>query len=244
MCESISKPWATLNSSLPQKSVPDQPRLVLWGAAGHAMVVADIVQRAGQYCLVGFIDDVSLERDGTHFFGYRVYGGRASLELLLAQGVSDILIAVGSNTPRLSMAEYALERGFRLATAVHPAAVVAPDVKLGAGSVVMAGAVVNPGTLLGSNVIVNTAASVDHECVLADGVHIGPGAHLGGKVKVGRCAWVGIGASVRDRIEIGEESVVGAGAVVIRDIPPRVTAFGVPARSRESGAKTETTKAQ
>jgi acetyltransferase EpsM len=41
---------------------------------------------------------------------------------------------------------------------------------------------------------------------------------------------VGAGAVVIDDITIGEWSIVGAGASVVRDVPPRVTVAGVPAR--------------
>jgi acetyltransferase EpsM len=33
-----------------------------------------------------------------------------------------------------------------------------------------------------------------------------------------------------EKVKVGEWSIIGAGAVVVQDIPPRVTAVGVPAR--------------
>ena len=39
-----------------------------------------------------------------------------------------------------------LAAGGELATLVHPTAVIAPDVTIGAGTVIMAGAIVNTGT--------------------------------------------------------------------------------------------------
>jgi acetyltransferase-like isoleucine patch superfamily enzyme len=35
---------------------------------------------------------------------------------------------------------------------------------------------------------------------------------------------------VIDRISIGDWSYIGAGAVVVRDLPPSVMAYGVPAK--------------
>jgi acetyltransferase EpsM len=122
------------------------------------------------------------------------------------------------------------ELGFYLATAIHPRAIVAADVSIGAGTVIVAGSVVNPGAHIGENVIINTCASIDHECIIEDGVHICPGVRLGARVRVGRAAWIGIGATIKDRVHIGPGSLIGVGAVVLSDIPGGVVAYGVPAR--------------
>jgi acetyltransferase EpsM len=215
---------------MPQPTAPPvTDRVVIWGASGHALVVADILRLHGRE-VAGFLDDVDTARYGQPFAGSRVLGGRECLAGLRADGVRNVVIAIGDCATRLRLADIVREHGFELARAVHPRAIIAADVALGAGTVVCAGAVVNPGALVGESVIVNTGATVGHECEIADGVHLGPGAHLGGRARVGRGAWVAIGAIVSHRVAIGEESVVGAGAVVVRDVPPRVVAFGVPAR--------------
>lgn len=204
--------------------------LVLWGASGHARVVADIVRLRGEHVIAGFLDDTGASAPGTPFCGATVLGGREQLPALRAQGVTHLLVAIGDGAVRLRLAAVAREHGFALAHAIHPAAVVAADVSVGAGTVIAAGAVVNPASRLGEHVIVNTLAGVDHDCVLGDGAHVAPGARLGGHVDVGALAWIGIGATVRDRVRVGDGTVVGAGAVVVSDLPGRVVAYGVPAR--------------
>ena len=180
--------------------------------------------------IAGFLDDTRPIRDGEEFGGAPVLGRGEQLPRLWADGFSHLIVAIGDNSARLRLSALAEAEGFALATVIHPGAIVAPDVAIGRGSVVLAGAVINPGARVGANVIVNTSASVDHECEVRDGAHIGPGARLGGRVVVERGAWIGIGATVKDRVSIGAGSIVGAGAVVVRDIPPGVVAYGVPAR--------------
>jgi len=208
-------------------------KLIIWGAGGHALVVSDIIRLRHEYEIVGYLDDVNPHRKNEKFGGSLVLGGQEVLASLRKQGVQYLILGMGDCAARLRLSNVVKSHGFSLATAIHPQAVVASDVKVGAGSVVAALAVLNPGTQIGENVIVNTGASVDHECVIEEGAHIGPGVRLGGKVKIGKGAWVGIGAIVRDSLTIGPHAVIGAGSVVVEDIPEGVLAYGNPARPKE-----------
>ena len=223
-----------LNTAAP--TAAERPLLV-WGAAGHARVVADIA-RLCSFRVVGFLDDVNPARRGETFCGAPVHVTRHCLESFREQGVQSIVIAIGAPHVRLELASFAEQSGYSFPPLIHPRATIAQDVVLAPGTVAMAGAVINPGTALRAQTVINTGATVDHDCFLAEGATICPGAHLGGGVRVGRAAWIGIGASVCDRLAIGEASVIGAGAVVTRDIPPSVVAYGVPARPvRPANAK-------
>jgi len=200
--------------------------IIVWGAGGHARVVGDVLRSSGLE-IAGFIDDQDPARDGEPFSGARVF---ASLGAFRPGGSRKVLIGIGDNFVREKKAGEAEAKGFRLTVAVHPRAVVAPDVQLGPGTVVMAGAVINAGTIIGRNAIINTLAGIDHDCILGDGVHVSPGVRIGGNVILDRMAWIGIGATVIDHRTVGESAIVGAGAVVVKDVPARVVVAGVPAR--------------
>jgi acetyltransferase EpsM len=205
-------------------------KLVIWGAGGHAAVVADIVRLQGTYELAGFLNDINKETHGRPYCGGLILGGREALPELASAGVRHFIIGIGDNQARVDLAAIARATGFSIATAIHPRAIIAPDVAIAEGTVIAAGAVVNPGVSVGEQVIVNTSASIDHSCLIEEGVHVGPGARLAGHVTVRRCARIGIGATIIDRIEIGAGAIIGAGAVVVKDVPPGVVAMGVPAR--------------
>jgi acetyltransferase EpsM len=205
-------------------------KAVIWGASGHASVVADILRLTGTYEIFGFIDDVNPERSGEIFCQAPVLGGQEVLENVRLKGIENLIVAIGDCQARQRLATQVVAQGLKLITAIHPNAIIASDVNIGAGTVVAAGTVINSGARIGENVIVNTGATVDHACTIESGVHIGPGVHLGGLVQVKQETWIGIGATVSDRITIGSSSVIGAGAVVVQDIPPKVVAFGVPAK--------------
>jgi UDP-N-acetylbacillosamine N-acetyltransferase len=206
------------------------PKIVIWGASGHARVVADIIRTSGSYEIAAFLDDVQPGRAGERFEGAPVAGGREQLAACRAAGATHLIVAFGNCAARLEAAREAIASGFTLGTAIHPSAVVAASARIGAGSVVAANAVVNPAAVIGENVIINTSASVDHDCVVENGAHLCPGVRLAGGVRIGAAAWIGIGATVADQRTIGSGALVGAGAVVVSDIPEHVVAYGVPAR--------------
>jgi acetyltransferase EpsM len=205
-------------------------KVVIWGASGHALVVADVIRRRGEYEIVGFLDSVNSDRRGCVVSGLSVLGGCEEFPALKKGGVNFLVFGFGDCAARLRLASVVLEFGFQFATAIHPQAIVAPDAEIGAGTVVVGGAVVNSSAVIGRNSIINTSSSVDHECVLGEAVHISPGARLGGRVTVGEAAWIGIGATVLDRRKIGARSIIGAGSIVTRDIGEDIVAYGCPAR--------------
>lgn len=202
--------------------------LLIWGAGGHAAVVADIVALDGRYDPVGFVDDV--DPSPRPYLASQVLGGRDVLARVRSAGCAHAIVAIGDCAVRLEAAAALTAQGFSLATVAHPSSVIAASATIGAGTVIAAGSVIGVRSRIGANVIVNTRASVDHDCHLDDGVHVCPGACLAGGVRVGRGTWVGAGAVVSDGVEIGSHALVGAGAVVVDRLPDSVVAYGVPAR--------------
>ena len=207
-------------------------KVVLYGAGGHGRVVADILAVGTGTEVVGFLDDDGAQR-GQRVGLLTVLGGMETLQKLRATGVTGAIVTIGANAARVSKARAVEAAGFELCSAIHPKAVVAKDVVVGVGTVIMAGAVVNPGARIGRNAIVNTGATIDHDCRLDEGVHVSPGANLAGSVEIGAGAHLGIGCCVIPDIRIGAGCTIGAGAVVVRDIPDGETWAGNPARKIE-----------
>lgn len=202
-------------------------RLAILGASGHGKVVADTALQAGWQDIV-FFDDAwpNLKLNGA----WPVMGDSELLARSL-DSFDGVVVGVGNNTVRLRKTYELASLGARLATLVHPRAVVSPYAELGPGSVVFAGAVLQVDCRLGMSCIVNTGATIDHDCRLGAGVHISPGVNLAGGVRVGDCSWIGIGSTVKQLVCIGSEVMVGVGAAVIADVPDGQTVIGVPART-------------
>lgn len=201
-------------------------RLTIIGASGHGKVVADIARLKG-YSEIVFLDDAP---GLSEVSGYPVLGRVSAYPDRMQD---DFIVAIGDAATRRRIQEELAGAGAKLVTLMHPSAVVAKDVEMGAGSVVMAGAVVNPSVKIGRGCIVNTCASIDHDCNIDDFVHISVGAHLAGAVSVGGGTWIGIGAVVNNNISICSDCMIGAGAVVVDDTDMPGVYVGVPAKLKK-----------
>lgn len=195
-------------------------KIAIIGASGHGKVVADIARR-NDYKEIVFLDD----NDSIHECGgYLVIGKSFEAGKIDA----DVIIGIGNAAVRKQIQESIPDE--KVVTLIHPDAVVAEDVVIGKGTVVMAGAVINPGVRIGKGCIINTCSSVDHDCVVGDYVHIAVGSHLCGTVTVGAGTWIGAGATVSNNVSICSDCMIGAGTVIVNDIKESGTYVGVPAR--------------
>lgn len=196
--------------------------LVIVGASGHGKVIADIAEKCGYRGIV-FLDDNPMVKSCG---GYKVVGGCKDA---LNYKEADFVIAIGNAKIRRKIQSEFINAGLNIVSLIHPAAIIASNVKIGMGTVVMAGAVVNPNTEIGQGCIINTCASVDHDCYAGDYVHMSVGAHVAGTVVIGEDTWIGAGATVINNVNICGGCMIGAGAVVIKDINESGIYVGVPA---------------
>lgn len=84
----------------------------------------------------------------------------------------------------------------------------------------------------GMGVVIGETAEIGDECTLYHGVTLGGTSWNKGKrhPTLDRGVVIGAGAKVLGPITVGEGAKIGSNAVVVRDIPARATAVGIPAR--------------
>ena len=198
-------------------------RLIIIGASGHGKVVADIAR------LSGYIDIVFLDNDPDikECNNYPILGP----DTMTTELEGDLFVAIGNAVARKKLMERDSYRHFPVL--IHPNAVIAEEVEIGLGTVIMAGTVINPGVKIGMGCIVNTSSSIDHDCIIGDYCHISVGTHLCGTVAMGNMNWVGAGTIVSNNVSICNDCIFGAGTVVIKNIEKAGTYVGVPAKIKD-----------
>ena len=194
-------------------------RLLIIGAGGHGKVVADTAEAMG-YSDIAFLDQSWPEQTAN---------GRWQVVGVPERRTEPVFCAVGCNNARAHLFDE-LDL-YASPVLIHPAAVLSPTTKLGAGTIAVAGSIVNADASIGYGAILNTSCSIDHDCEIESFVHVSPGARLAGGVRVGQGSWIGIGAVAREGVRIGKNVIVAAGAVVVNDIGDGARVGGTPAKS-------------
>ena len=83
-----------------------------------------------------------------------------------------------------------------------------------------------------TSIVIGETASVGDMSSLLHAVTLGgSGKETGDRhPKVGKCVMIGAGAKILGNITVGDCARVAAGSVVLKDVPPKTTVAGVPAR--------------
>jgi sugar O-acyltransferase (sialic acid O-acetyltransferase NeuD family) len=199
--------------------------LVIIGAGGHGLVVADCALSIGHYSDIIFLDDCLEKLDDKS--QWQVSGPIASWPNYSEN--ADFIVAIGNNTMRASLLQQLSAKHCCIATLIHPTAFVSQHSTIGQGVVVFANAVVNIGARIDEGCIINTAATIDHDCHIQACCHISPGVNIAGGVNVGKGSWLGIGSCVVEYITIAENTQSGAGAVLTKSTQSNQLYVGVPA---------------
>lgn len=202
--------------------------VIILGAGGHAKVLIDALTAKS----IEIIGLVSPDFKAEEICGVPIIGDDNTVfkypvdKIQLANGVG----SSGDSAPRIRLYQLFKNKGYTFTRVIHPAAIIAAEVKLLEGTQIMAGAIVQPGVTVGCNVIINTKTSVDHDCIIGDHVHLAPGVTLSGGVNIGEGAFLGTGVTVIQNIQIGVNSLIGAGAVVVDNVPAHAVIVGVPGK--------------
>ena len=195
-------------------------KLVIFGAGGHAKVVADIALKNG-FEIEGFLDD---NASISSVIGYPILGKID--DCVNYKETHVFAMGIGNNAVRKMIFEKYPD--YEYPTLVHPTASIGIEAKIGKGTVVMPMAVINACSEIGDFCVINSGAVVEHDCKIGNYTLVAPHATICGTVKIGEFVWMGAGCIVNQTVKICDGVTVGSGAVVTKDIAESGTYVGVP----------------
>lgn len=178
------------------------------GAGGHGQALAEAA--IDDFSIVGFLDDAFPELKQASAFPVL---GKLDDFSKFSHLTDCVIVALGNNRLRQSLALAIKKAGFPLASVVHPKAIVSPSAYIGEGVAVMAGAVIGSASHISDGVIVNCNAVVDHDCQVGSFAHLGVGALMAGGACLGSLGWMKAGSVLSIGGRLDDEAVLLPGEV-------------------------------
>ena len=206
--------------------------LIIIGASGFGREVAWLVERINRkenaWNLLGFVDDDE-HIQGENINGVRVLG---KLEDVTRFPNAYYVCAIGSSTIRSNVINRVRDilPEVKFGTLVDPSVEMSEFIKIGQGSIICAHTLMTVNISIGNYVIINLDCTIGHDAEIQEYVTIYPSVNISGNVTVLSYSEIGTGTQIIQGKNIGTHSIVGAGSVVIKDIPSKCTAVGIPAK--------------
>lgn len=211
-------------------------RIVIMGAGGDGLVIAEAIAQLNKSLeepkktiVYGFLDDAYSEISTLE--SYIVFGGIDRWKDL----DNDIffisaLQKVGDMPRRVARIEKLQIPRERWISVIHPTAVIAADINLGAGVYIGAFCSIQPRCIIGDFSTLRAGVAVGHDVTLANHVYVGPNAVLCGKTSMLCGAHLGPGSVVLDKCTVGEFAVVGICSAVTKNVANHSVVMGNPAK--------------
>ena len=211
-------------------------KLGIFGAGGAGRGLYDLMIRnpesLSRYDEIVFIDDV-VEADRIN--GARVLKFQESINSFPTDRLL-FLISLGNPSDRKKVYELIKNRGYSLATWIHPRAEINLEVRIDEGGIVYE-SYIDDRVYIGANAMVYKNAVIGHDSVIGRDSVISVNTFVGGHCRLGERVYLGAGAGVRDQINVGNDTVIGLNSAVYKDIPDNMAAIGNPARNIPKSSK-------
>lgn len=212
----------------------DKPILII-GAGGFGREVYWLIQEINEcrpeWNVLGFLDDNQAALDGFENYPKIIGSLNRFPEISKSHDHSLWLInAIGDPEIRKKTVSALNTEKARWATLIHPTAATGTNSTLGEGCILARNSMVTCDAEIGCHVHINIYASCDHDTVLGDYCTLSPHTDIQGNARIGEGVFFGGHAVVLPSARVGNWARVGASSLVLRNVKPGLTVFGVPAK--------------
>jgi len=205
-------------------------KIYLLGVGHNTPVFIDLAEACG-YEVAGlyhYKDD----RTGEIEHGFPILG---SFQDLFNKGDLtgiNILLTMGDNDIRVTIAEKLRKLNANVPALVHPMAVISRFAKICDGVCINAFSFVQADSVIGQDTIVLSGVNILHNNTIGKGCFFAGGVTIGAYTNVGNFVFFGLGAlTISSKVKnIGDYAYIGAGSLVTKSIDSNDVVAGKPAK--------------
>jgi sugar O-acyltransferase (sialic acid O-acetyltransferase NeuD family) len=209
--------------------------ILIVGAGGFGRevfwLISEINSCNHEWDVLGFLDDDKNALD--NFENYpAIIGTINDYDVINNRynGTVFIINAIGDPDTRKKTVCSLNNVGAKWATLIHPTASIGTNSTIKEGSILTRNSIVTCDAKIGCHVHINIFSSCDHDTTIGDFCTISPKVDVQGGAQLGEGVFLGGSAVVLPKARVGDWSRVGALSLVLRNVKPKTTVFGVPAK--------------
>ncbi|MCX7735838.1 MAG: NeuD/PglB/VioB family sugar acetyltransferase [Candidatus Kapabacteria bacterium] len=210
-------------------------KVIILGGLGNGTVIAAAMEDANrrgfdEWVFSGYLND-KMEK-GEMLEGYPILGSLKDVPKFLDEGYFfiNVIYRIDGQEDRVKLFESLNIPDDRLAIFVHPTAYVAPNVKLGPGTVIMPNVSISPGVEFGKCNLVMINAIIGHNTIIGNHCHFAAQCCVSSLLKIGDGVHIGLNATLREFLTIGKNSTIGMGSVLTKNVGEGEIWVGNPAK--------------
>lgn len=132
----------------------------------------------------------------------------------------EILVAIGysnMNTLRKKIFEKCKAKGYSIASFIHSSVLMAENVKLGEGNIILENSIIQPFAKIGNGNLIWHNVSIAHDCEIGNFNTITGMSSINGANKIGNNCFLGSNSTIKDHLVIANYSLIGAGTYISKD---------------------------
>lgn len=209
--------------------------IIIIGSGAHSRVLINEIIKNKNYKIDGFLDEK--KKPGqviNRKYKIKVIGNLSKINKLNNKNTY-FFIGIGENFKRekiVNLLKRTIKSKIKWAKIISKHSLIAEDVIIGAGTLVVSGSIINPNTKIGKHCIINTRSIIEHDNSLSDFSSTGPSVVTGGNVKILKCSHIGIGSIIKNNIKINKNTIIGCKSFVNKDCKKNSIYFGTPAKKK------------
>lgn len=204
--------------------------VVIIGAGGFGREVLEIFKDQNKkkkiWDILGFLDD-NKKLYGKIINNLPVIGG---IDWLKDHNDVGCVCAIAEPENKKKIINMLNKIGIKFYNAIHPSVIMSEFIDLGEGIIICAGTILTVNIKIKNHVIININCTIGHDTIIEDYCSIMPTVKINGNNHLYEGVYIGTGATFNHNISVGAWSIIGSGSVLVRNIPERVVAVGVPAK--------------
>jgi sugar O-acyltransferase (sialic acid O-acetyltransferase NeuD family) len=197
-------------------------------------IIEDINKKKAQWKIIAYLDEFKKKKE--KLFNIPIFSSLK--EIISSKKIKPektfVISAIGSPKNRCRLMEKAREKGFKIATIIHPTANISKEAMIEDGCIICQFSSVHPFAKIAPFSYIHSNTVIGPKVIVKKGVTINALCAISANITIGEKSYIGVGTKIIQGTKIGKQVTLGAGSIVIKDLPDNVLAVGIPAKIKKT----------